>query len=106
VGRSQHAVGDCLSGLGQLAEALPWYERAVVEKEKGDEHGRIHPDSLGNSLRAVAECLSSLGRAIEARQWYERSALEEDRGSSPIEGEGARGLDVAKGRDRDSQQEV
>ena len=39
LGMSLHKLGDCLSSAGQYAEARPWYERAVAEKEKGDVYG-------------------------------------------------------------------
>jgi hypothetical protein len=32
LGKSLHAVGDCHARLGQLAEALLWFERAVGAK--------------------------------------------------------------------------
>ena len=41
LGKSLHLVGYCYSSLGQFAEALPWFERAVAAKEKGDVHGRL-----------------------------------------------------------------
>jgi hypothetical protein len=53
LGRSLHQVGYCLSSLGQHAEAKPWFERAVVAKEKGDVHGRVDGESVGRSLRSL-----------------------------------------------------
>jgi len=74
------SIGDALSTIGRFAEARPWFERAVAEKEKGDVHGRIDHASLGSSLHQVGYCLSSTGQYAEARPWFERSVAEAEKG--------------------------
>ena len=73
-------VGDCYSSQGQFAEALPWFERAVAAKEKGDVHGRVDAASLGVSLHGVGDCHSSLGQLAEALPWLERVASLQEKG--------------------------
>ena len=73
-------VGRALRGMGRFDEARAWFERAVAEKEKGDVHGRIDHESLGNSLHQVGGCLSSTGRFDEARAWFERAVAEKEKG--------------------------
>jgi hypothetical protein len=77
LGKSLHQVGLCLSSVGQDAEALPWYERAVAAKEKGDVHGRIDHASLSISLREGADCLRELGKNELADEWEQRASRED-----------------------------
>jgi len=56
-------VGDCYSSQGKFAEALPWFDRAVAAKEKGDVHGRVDSESLRVSLHLVGYCYESMGRS-------------------------------------------
>src|SRR5580698_8228132 len=81
LGRRLYEVGYCLSRTGQYAEAQPWFERAVAEKEKGDVHGRINHESLSTSLHRIGVCLSSTGRHAEAQPWFERAAAESEKGN-------------------------
>lgn len=59
-GSECHAIGHAITDLGQFAEALPWLERAVAAKEKGDVYGRVDSASLGASTAAVARCHATL----------------------------------------------
>jgi uncharacterized protein YidB (DUF937 family) len=74
LGRSLHQVGHCLLRTGRDAEAQPWLERAVAEKEKGDVFGRIDHDSLNMSVQSLAQCLRNLGLDDAARTWEQRYA--------------------------------
>jgi hypothetical protein len=65
-------VSRALYEIGQFEAALPWYERAVSAKEKGDVHGRIDRESLCLSVQSLVECLEKLGRTMEVGQWKER----------------------------------
>ena len=67
-------MGDCYTSQGKFAEALPWFERAVAAKEKGDVHGRVDSESLEASLHQVGDCYTSQGRLAEAKPWFERAA--------------------------------
>jgi len=78
LGVSLHCMGDCYWSLGQLAEALPWYERAVAAKEKGDVHGRVDSESLGVSLHCMGDCYWSLGQLAEALRWFERAVVADE----------------------------
>jgi tetratricopeptide (TPR) repeat protein/predicted phosphodiesterase len=78
--REGAVIGYALVGIGKFAEARPWYERAVAEKEKGDVHGRVNHQSLGVSLRQVGSCLDSVGKFEEARPWSERAVAETEKG--------------------------
>ena len=71
---SLHLVGDCYARQGQHTEALPWFERAVAAKEKGDVHGRVDPASLGTSIHLVGLCYTCMGKFEEARLWVERAS--------------------------------
>ena len=71
---------SALYEIGRFEEARPWCERAVVEAEKGDVHGRIDHASLGSSLHEVGYCLSRTGQYAEARVWYERAVAEQEKG--------------------------
>jgi tetratricopeptide (TPR) repeat protein/predicted MPP superfamily phosphohydrolase len=73
-------VGRALYEIGRFAEAQPWFERAVVAKERGDEHERVDHASLGNSLHAVGYCLSSRGQFAEAQPWFERAVAAAEQG--------------------------
>ena len=73
-------VGRALSEIGRFAEARPWSERAVADKEKGDGHGRVDHASLGVSLNQVGYCLSSVGRYAEGQTWFERAVAEKEKG--------------------------
>ena len=42
--RTEKRLGRALSETGQFAAALPWYERAVEAKQKGDTDGRVDHD--------------------------------------------------------------
>jgi hypothetical protein len=73
-------VGSCLSRSGQFTEALPWFERAIAEAEKGDVHGCIDHRSLGASLHWAGYCLSRSGQFAEALPWLERAIAEAEKG--------------------------
>lgn len=73
LGRSLHQVGSCHSSLGRYAEALPWYERAVVAAEQGDIFGRVDRFTLAAIRRTGGACLLRLGRAEEAAEWFRRA---------------------------------
>jgi len=73
-------VGRALSETGQFAAALPWFERAVAAKEKGDADGRIDYTSLGESLFEVGHCLASMGQTEEAQPWFERAVAAMEKG--------------------------
>ncbi len=60
LGRSLHQVGSCYSSVGQFAEALPWFERAVATAEKGDVHGRVDAASLRTTREALNHALNAL----------------------------------------------
>jgi tetratricopeptide (TPR) repeat protein len=79
-GEFAHVVGNALQEIGHFAEAKSWFERAVSEKELGDEHGRVNHASLGSSLHQAGFCLVSLGQFVEARPWYERAVAEKEQG--------------------------
>ena len=66
LGKSLHGVGDCHANVGRFAEALPWFERAVAEKQKGDMHGRVDPAGLAASVAAAARCHAVLREMTEA----------------------------------------
>jgi tetratricopeptide (TPR) repeat protein len=76
-----HAVGYAVTELGQFAQALPWFERAVAASEQGDVHGRVDAQSLGTSLRRVGECYKRLGQSAQALPWFERADAIESSGS-------------------------
>ena len=80
--RSLHQVGVCLSRTGKFADAQPWYERAVTEKEKGDVHGRIDHASLGSSLHQLGVCLSRTSKFAEAQPWFERAVADKEQGDA------------------------
>src|SRR6266481_3905220 len=73
-------VGRALYEIGRFTEARPWFERAVLEIEKGDVHGRVDHASLGVSLHQVGYCLSQTGKYEEGRSWYERAVTEVEKG--------------------------
>jgi tetratricopeptide (TPR) repeat protein len=73
-------IGDAITELGQFAEALSWFERAVVEKEKGDVHGRVDPASLGASLHEAGDCYAGQGKLAEALPWFGRAVVEKEKG--------------------------
>jgi len=73
-------VGDAITELGQFAKALPWFERAVAAKAKGDVHGRVNSESLGTSLRQVGVCYSRQGQFAEALPWFERAVAAKEEG--------------------------
>ncbi len=73
-------IGEALCSVGRFAEARPWSERAVAEKEKGDVGGRIDHASLGSNLHQVGYSLSSTGQYTEARSWFERAVAEKGKG--------------------------
>jgi hypothetical protein len=66
LGKSLHAAGECHANQGRFDEALPWFERAVAEKQKGDVHGRVDPESLAASVAAAARCHAVLREIAEA----------------------------------------
>jgi tetratricopeptide (TPR) repeat protein len=74
------SIGRALFEIGRFAEAQPWFERAVKEKEKGDVQGRIDHASLGDSLHEMGRCLSRMSRYEEAQRWYERAVREKESG--------------------------
>ena len=73
-------IGQALIEIGQYAAAQPWFERAVIEKEQGDIHGRVDHQRLGTSVHQVGFCLSSLGQCAEAQPWFERAVAEAEQG--------------------------
>ena len=73
-------IGRALYNIGRFDEALPWHERAIEKKQKGDPQGRVDHESLGISLHEVGYCLSSTGRFEEAQRWYERAVDEKQKG--------------------------
>jgi tetratricopeptide (TPR) repeat protein/predicted phosphodiesterase len=73
-------IGRALYETGFFDEALPWLERAVEAKEKGDVHGRVDHASLGASLHEVGDCHASRGRFDEALPWCERAVAEAEKG--------------------------
>ena len=82
-GSEWHVVGVAITELGKFVEALPWFERAVAAKEKGDVHGRVDPESLGASLHRVGDCYARLGKAGEAQSLFERASMVLKRGPYP-----------------------
>jgi tetratricopeptide (TPR) repeat protein len=83
LGTSLHIVGYCHANQGQYVEALPWFERAVAAKEKGDVHSRVEPERLGTSLRRVGDCYANLGKIGEAQPRFERASMVLKRGPDP-----------------------
>ena len=82
-GRSLHEVGYCYSRPGKFAEALPWFERAIAAKEKGDVHGRVDSESVGTSLHRVGDCYARQGHLAEAQRWFKRAAsVRKEKGST------------------------
>jgi tetratricopeptide (TPR) repeat protein len=75
-----HRVGFAIVELGQFAKALPWFERAVAAKEKGDVHGRVDSESLGKSLHLVGDCYASQGELAKALPWFERAVAAKEKG--------------------------
>jgi tetratricopeptide (TPR) repeat protein/predicted phosphodiesterase len=73
-------VGNALSVIGKFYDARPWYDRAVEEKQKGDDHGRVDHVSLARSLHQVGYCLTNLGKYGEARPWFEHAVKEVQQG--------------------------
>jgi len=73
-------VGAALYRIGRFAEGLPWLERAVAAKEKGDADGRVDHQSLGSSMHNVGYCLEQTGDFDEARFWYERAVAAKEKG--------------------------
>ncbi|WP_437577027.1 tetratricopeptide repeat protein [Sorangium sp. So ce887] len=73
-------AGRALCTGGRFDEALPWCERAVEAKKKGDVHGRVDHASLGKSLHLVGDCHSSAGRFNQALPWYERAIEAAEKG--------------------------
>jgi len=73
-------VGNALSVIGKFYDARPWYDRAVEEKQKGDDHGRVDHISLARSLHQVGYCLTNIGKYGEARPWFERAFKEVQQG--------------------------
>jgi tetratricopeptide (TPR) repeat protein len=66
--------------LGQFTEALPWFERAVAAKERGDMYSRVDPNNLGKSLHGVGDCHARQGRLAEALSWFERAVAAKEQG--------------------------
>jgi len=75
-----HMMGSAIDELSKFAEALPWYERAVAVKEKGDLDGRVDSQSLGTSLHQVGSCYSRQGKYAEALPWFERAVAAQEKG--------------------------
>lgn len=76
-----HEVGEGIVEGGRYDEALPWFERAVEIKQKGDVHGRVDHESLGRSLHQVGDCHGSVGRYDEALGWFERAVEAKQKGN-------------------------
>jgi tetratricopeptide (TPR) repeat protein len=76
-----HLVGSAVVELGQFAQALPWFERAVAAKEQGDAHGRVDAASLGASLHQVGDCYASRGQFAQALAWFERAVAAKEQGN-------------------------
>lgn len=74
-------IGQALYGIGAFAAGQPWFERAIVAKERGDVHGGVDHDSLGRSLYQMGYCLSSQGQFAAAQPWYERAVVAEEQGN-------------------------
>jgi len=74
-------VGRALYEIGRFDEARPWYERAVVAKEKEDVDGSVDHDGLRSSLHLVGWCLLEAGKHNEALLWYERALEEAKKGN-------------------------
>ena len=49
----------CDDYLEAARQALPWFERLVAAKEKGDMHGRVDAASFGKSLHLVGDCYAT-----------------------------------------------
>jgi tetratricopeptide (TPR) repeat protein len=75
-----HEVGEAVVELGQFAQALPWFERAVAAKEQGDVHGRVDAQSLGSSLHQVGFCYAQQGQFAQALPWFERAVAASEKG--------------------------
>ena len=75
-----HSVGNCHFNRGDLPEGLPWFERAVAAKEKGDVDGRVDAASLGTSMHWVGTCHFNLGDFTEALPWFERAVAAKEKG--------------------------
>ncbi len=78
---AEGVVADALTEAGRYREALPWYQRAVEESEKGDIHGRVDHQSLGSSLHLVGYCYSQQGDYAGALPWYQRAVEEKEKGN-------------------------
>src|SRR5262249_52214572 len=65
-------VGYGLLMGGRFGEALPWFERAIEIKQKGDVHGRVDQQRLGMSMHHVGFCYWCTGRYAEALPWFVR----------------------------------
>jgi len=72
-------VGVCHSSQGKFAQALPWFERAVAARRKGDVHGRVDSAGLGSSLHQIGYCYSSQDKFAEALPWFERAVAAKDK---------------------------
>jgi tetratricopeptide (TPR) repeat protein len=68
-------IAAALLEIGQFADALPWFERAVAEAEQADEHGRVDRAILKDVLSSLAACLEELGD-LDLAQTYRRRADE------------------------------
>ncbi len=73
-------VGIALAEVGKFEDALPWFERAVEQKQHADLHGRVDHASLGSSLHLVGYCLSSTGKFEDALPWFERAVEQKQHG--------------------------
>jgi tetratricopeptide (TPR) repeat protein len=79
-GHEAHIIGTALAKLGRFADALPWYERAVADKERASADRRVDPDSVGASLHQLGYCHAHLGEFEHALPWFERAVASKQRG--------------------------
>jgi len=73
-------AGFYLQHYGNLAEARPYYERALAIKEKA--LGPDHPDTA-LSLNNLGALLDSMGNLAEARPYYERALAIREKALGP-----------------------
>jgi hypothetical protein len=59
---------------------MPWFERAVAAKEKGDLFGRVDFESLGVSLHEVGDCYFLQGQFAKALPWFEHAVAAKEKG--------------------------
>lgn len=73
-------IGSALRSIGLFEMAQPWFERAVVVKERGDPGHRVDFADLGASLHEVGMCMLERGEFEAAQPWFKRAIVAKKRG--------------------------